>query len=229
MFISCINQKGGTGKTTLALHIAAYLAGQGAKTLLIDADPQASTMAWAACRSQGEHANVANLTITAISNGTITRQLAELSRTYQCVVIDGPPRGDAIARDVIMPSDIVLVPTQLSGFDVWAGDSIAHTITELRDLQQVASKRPLEWFFVINRRNPRTLAGKAILKGLEAARGPLLEAQLCERACFVEATSQGLTILETEPKGSKARREIEALGEELLRLMHQREQGKAAA
>jgi len=229
MFISCINQKGGTGKTTLALHIAAYLAGQGAKTLLIDADPQASTMAWAACRSQGEHANVPNLTITAISNGTITRQLGELSRTYQCVVIDGPPRGDAIARDVIMPSDIVLVPTQLSGFDVWAGDSIAHTITELRDLQQVASKRPLEWFFVINRRNPRTLAGKAILKGLEAARGPLLEAQLCERACFVEATSQGLTILETEPKGSKARREIEALGEELLRLMHQREQGKAAA
>jgi anion-transporting ArsA/GET3 family ATPase len=98
MFISCINQKGGTGKTTLALHIAAYLAGQGAKTLLIDADPQASTMAWAACRSQGEHANVANLTITAISNGTITRQLAELSRTYQCVVIDGPPRGDAIER-----------------------------------------------------------------------------------------------------------------------------------
>jgi chromosome partitioning protein len=229
MFISCINQKGGTGKTTLALHIAAYLAGHGAKTLLIDADPQASTMAWAACRSQGEHSNVPNLTITAISNGTITRQLTELSRTYQCVVIDGPPRGDAIARDVIMPSDIVLVPTQLSGFDVWAGDSIAHTIDELRDLQQMGSKRPLEWFFVINRRNPRTLAGKAILKGLEAARGSLLEAQLCERACFVEATSQGLTILETEPKGSKARREIEALGEELLRIMHQREQGKAAA
>ena len=229
MFISCINQKGGTGKTTLALHIATYLARQGAKTLLVDADPQASTMAWAACRAQNGHATTPNLTITAISNGTITGQLAELSRTYQCVVIDGPPRGDAIARDVIMPSDIVLVPTQLSGFDVWAGDSIAQTITELRNLQQMASKRPLDWFFVVNKRNPRTVAGKTILKSLEAGRGALLESQICERACFVEATSQGLTIFETEPPGSKARREIDALGEELLRIMHQREQGRAAA
>jgi chromosome partitioning protein len=229
MFISCINQKGGTGKTTLALHVAAYLAVQGAKTLLIDADPQASTMAWAACRAQGGHPSLPNLTITAVSNGTITGQLSELRRTYQCVVIDGPPRGDAIARDVIMPSDIVLVPTQLSGFDVWAGDSIAQTIRELQGVQQMASKRPLDWFFVINKRNPRTLAGKAILKGLEAGRGAVLESQICDRACFVEATSQGLTVFETEPKVSKARRELEALGEELLRIMDQRQQERTAA
>ena len=179
-------------------------------------------MAWFACRVQHGHRSPPGLTVMAISNGTITDQLAELSKTYDHVIIDGPPRGDRIARDVILSSDLVLVPTRLSGFDVWAADSIAKTIDELRPIQQMASKRPLDWFYVVNQKNPRTLAGKAILRALEASNGHLLESQVCERACFVESTSQGLTIIETEPKGSKARREIDALGDELLALITQR-------
>lgn len=229
MFISFISQKGGTGKTTLALHVAALLAGTGRKTLLIDADPQASAMAWFACRMQYRRPSVPNLTVMAISNGTITDQLSELARTYDVVVIDGPPRGDRIARDVILASDLVLVSTRLSGFDVWAADSIAKTIEELRPVQKLAAKRPLDWFYVVNQKNPRTLAGKAILRGLERSEGHLLDTHVCERASFVEATSQGLTILETEPPGSKARREIETLGTEIVAHIHRRQQERTAA
>lgn len=229
MFISFISQKGGTGKTTLALHIAALMPAQGFRTLLIDADPQASAMAWLACRSQHGIAPVANLTIMSISNGTITDQLPELSKAYDVVIIDGPPRGDRIARDVILASDVVVVPTRLSGFDVWAADSIAKTIEDLRPIQKMAAKQPLDWFYVVNQKNPRTLAGRAVLRGLEQGRGLVLDAHVCERASFVEATSQGLTILETEPKGSKARREIESLGSELLAVMAARQQRKNAA
>lgn len=229
MFISFLSQKGGTGKTTLALHTAAMMAAQGAKTLLIDADPQASSMAWFACRMQHGHPAPKGLTLIAICNGTITDQMPELARTYDCIVIDGPPRGDRIARDVILASDIVLVPTRLSGFDVWAADSIAKTIDELRPIQQMVSKHPLDWFYVINQKNPRTLAGKAILRALEGADRHLLDQHVCERACFVEATSQGLTILETEPASSKARREIEAFGDELHNLIQQRQQERIAA
>lgn len=178
---------------------------------------------------QHGHAAPKGLTLMAISNGTITDQLTELARTYDCVVIDGPPRGDRIARDVILASDIVLVPTKLSGFDVWAADSIAKTIEDLRPIQQMASKRPLDWFYVVNQKNPRTLAGKAILRALEGGAGVVLDSHICERACFVEATSQGLTILETEPAASKARREIEALGDELNRLIQRRQQERIAA
>jgi chromosome partitioning protein len=168
MFISLLSQKGGTGKTSLAIHLAALLSANGHKTLLIDADPQASAMAWFACRVQHGHLSLPNLSVMAISNGTITDQLPQLCKTYDHVVIDGPPRGDRIARDVILSSDLVLVPTRLSGFDVWAADSIAKTIDDLRPIQQMASKRPLDWFFVINQKQPRTLAGKAILRALEA-------------------------------------------------------------
>jgi chromosome partitioning protein len=229
MFISCISQKGGTGKTTLALHIAALMPTYGYKTLLIDADPQASAMAWLACRVQAGHPTPDGLTVMSIANGTITEQIPELSKTYDVIVIDGPPRGDRIARDVILASDLVLVPTRLSGFDVWAADSITKTIEELQPIQQMASKRPLEWFYVINQKNPRTLAGKAILKALEATKGHILDSHICERAAFVEATSQGLTILETDPESSKARREIEALADELTLFIQRRKQERAAA
>lgn len=229
MFISFISQKGGTGKTSLALHMAATLAGEGAKTLLIDADPQASAMAWYACRVQNGHAPVPSLTVMAISNGTITDQIHELGKSYDCIIIDGPPRGDRIARDVILASDIVLVPTRLSGFDVWAADSITKTIEELRPIQKMASKQPLDWFYVVNQKNPRTLAGKAILKALEGAGGHVLEAHICERASYVESTSQGLTILETEPPSSKARRELDALAAEIHAIIQRRQQERLAA
>lgn len=229
MFIGIISQKGGTGKTTIALHIAAALAQQGLRTLLVDADPQASAMAWFAARMQNGHATPQNLTLTAISNGTITNQLVELARTYDCIVIDGPPGGDRTTRDVVLASDIVLVPTRLSGFDVWAADSITKTIEELRPIQQMAGKRPLDWFYVVNQKDPRTLAGKAILKALERQTGRVLDTHLCQRASFVEATSQGLTILDTEPEGSKSRRELAALCDELRTLIHQRQQERIAA
>lgn len=227
MFISFISQKGGTGKTTLALHVATAFANQGLKTLLIDADPQASAMAWFACRMQHKHPTPAGLTIMANANGTITDQLPELSKNYDCIVIDGPPRGDRIARDVILASDMIIVPTRLSGFDVWAGDSITKTIEELRPIQKLASKRPLDWFYVVNQKAPRTTAAKIILKALEQAEGPILDAHVCARACFIESTSQGLTIQETEPPDSKASRELAALVEQIHHHFEQRKQRSA--
>lgn len=229
MFLSFISQKGGTGKTTLALHMAAYLARSGQKTLLIDADPQASAMAWFACRSQSQHKPLPRLTVMAVTNGTITDQLPELAKAYDHVIIDGPPRGDRLTRDVILASDLVFVPTRPAAFDVWSADSITHTIAELRPIQRMAGKPALDWFYVINHKHARALAGKAILKALEAAHGHVLESHICERAPFIEATSQGLTVLETEPAASKATREIEALGEELVRLINHRNQERSAA
>lgn len=229
MFISFISQKGGTGKTTLAIHVAALMPTFGFKTLLIDADPQASTMAWHALRLQSGRGSPKGLTVMANANGTITDQLPELSQSYDCVIIDGPPRGDHIARDIILASNIVIVPTRLSGFDVWAADSISKTVSEMRSVQQLASKRPLDWFYAVNLKNPRTLAGKAILRGLEQSGADVLESHICERTAFVEATSQGLTILETEPPRSKARIELEHLGNELRTLINQYQQRSIAA
>ncbi len=234
MFISVISQKGGSGKTTISLHIATQLAMRGHNTLLIDADPQASAMAWLSCRTAAGHAPIENLTLMANANGTITEQLPQLAKSYQFVVIDGPPRGDAITRDVLLASDIVLIPLQLAGFDVWAGDSIAKTIEELKPIQKMAGKAPLDHFYVINKRHPRTNVERVILKSLKSSsiddvmRTPLLKRDIGARTAFVDSTSQGLTVFETEPSTSKACWEIEAMTNEILIIAEQRQQKRAA-
>lgn len=229
MFVSFLSQKGGTGKTTLALHSAAYMAARGYRTLLIDADPQSSAMAWLAARIDSGIGAPANLTITAISNGTITEQLKELSASYDRIVIDGPPRADRIARDVILASDLVIVPTRLSGFDVWAGDSITQTIEALRPIQSMAGKVPLDWFYLVNQKDARTAVGRVILKALEKGDGPVLDTHICARTALIEATSQGLTLFDFETSVGKARHEIEDLGAEIEALLLQRQQQRSAA
>ena len=87
MIISVQNQKGGVGKTTLAIHISYVLSSSNKRVLLIDADPQGSSRDWAAAREDEPPFSVVGL-----DRPTIHRDLKSLSEGYDHVVIDGPPR-----------------------------------------------------------------------------------------------------------------------------------------
>ena len=229
MFISVTNQKGGTGKSTLAIHIAATFASYGQKTLLIDADPQNSAMGWFSLRCQNGHPPLENLSVVSITNGTIHKQINELQQNYAHIVIDGTPRGDELNRDILVSSDISLIPTRAAGFDMWAADSITKIIPSVQSLQEMAGKPPLEWYYVINFMKPRTNINQITLKAVEDSKASLMESYICDRACYMEATSQGLTIFETEPNNSKAVPELTRLIEELNLIMRERVATKKAA
>ena len=107
MILGVLNQKGGVGKTTLSVNIAASLARTGARVLLIDADPQGSALDWAAARD-GEPL----FSVVGFPRPTIHKEIAQLGLGYDHVVIDGPPRVTDLARSAIMASDVVLVPVQ---------------------------------------------------------------------------------------------------------------------
>jgi len=115
MIIGLLNQKGGVGKTTLAVHIADALARRKKKVLLVDADPQGSALDWAASRSSDPLFPVAGL-----PRPSIHKELPALAQGYEHVLIDGPPRVYEVARSAIMASDVVLIPVQPSPYDVWA-------------------------------------------------------------------------------------------------------------
>ncbi len=207
MKISVQNQKGGVGKTTLAIHISHALALKGSRVLLVDADPQGSARDWAAARSDKPPFSVIGL-----DRPTIHRDLPPLAKDYDHVVIDGPPRVSDLARSAIIAADLVLVPIQPSPYDVWAANEIIKLIEEAS-----VFKEKLKSVFVINRKIVNTAIGRDVGDALAEYPIPVLGATVSQRVSFAESAANGGTVLDTDPNGVAAR-EILALTDEILSL-----------
>lgn len=205
--ISLLNQKGGVGKTTLAVHLAAGLARHGGRVLLVDADIQGSALDWAAAR-EGEPL----FSVIGLPKPTLHKELPALGAPYDAVVIDGPPRVNDVARSAILAADLVLIPVQPSPYDVWAAAEIVSLIGEssvYKEGQRAA--------FVINRRIVNTAIGRDVSEALSSYKLPVLKASLCQRIAFAESATRGQTVYETTQSGP-ARDEVDALTEEVLGL-----------
>ena len=207
MIISIQNQKGGVGKTTLAIHISHALSLKGTKVLLVDADPQGSARDWAAARSDKTPFSVIGL-----DRPTVHRDLPALAKDFDHVVIDGPPRVSDLARSAIIAADIVVVPIQPSPYDVWAADEVIKLIQEAS-----VFKENLKSVFAINRKITNTAIGRDVAEALGSYDIPVLKSSVSQRVAFAESAASGQTVLETDRNGSAAR-EILALVDELLNL-----------
>ena len=206
MIISLLNQKGGVGKTTLAVHIATALAQRGHRVLMIDADPQGSALDWGASRGDDDPL----FPIIGLPKATIHREVPKLAADYAFVVIDGPPRVYEVARSAIMASDLVLIPVQPSPYDVWAAKEIVDLVREA-----VVYKENLKSAFVINRKIVNTAIGRDVAAALAEYPLPVCRAQISQRVSFAESAAQGGTVLEGE-KESLASQEITHLVDEIL-------------
>ena len=205
MIVGVLNQKGGVGKTTLSVNLAACLARTGARVLLIDADPQGSALDWAAAR-QDEPL----FSVVGFPRATIHKEIAQLGQGYDHIIIDGPPRVTDLARSAIMASDIVVIPVQPSPYDIWAAEEVVKLITEAR-----VYKENIKSVFVVNRKITNTAIGRDVREALAAYPIHVLNASIAQRVVFAEAAAQGQAIFEIEPTGP-AVAEMEAVAAELL-------------
>lgn len=202
MIYSFLNQKGGVGKTTLSIHTASELTRLGSRVLLIDADPQGSALAWAQGRQNP------TFTVVGMPKPTIHKEIDLLRGDYDHVIIDGPPRGDELARSIIQAADLIIIPLLPSPLDVWAA---AETVDLIRQAQ---IHRPnLRCCLAINRKIAMTAIGRKVRKAIQELDVPILEEDIGQRVAFAESLARGETVnQQTDRKGAaEIRRFVEEL------------------
>ncbi len=205
MIYAFLNQKGGVGKTTLSIHTAAELIVRKRRVLLIDADPQGSALAWSNYR---EHAD---FTVVGMAKATLHKEIDNLAKDYDDVIIDGPPRVTELARSIILAADVVVIPLQPSPMDVWAA---AETVDLVREAQ--VFKPDLRCCLALNRKIANTAIGRDVRDALVELDVPILKSDIGQRVVFAESAASGTTAL--DQKRSKAAKEITRFVNELRRL-----------
>jgi chromosome partitioning protein len=207
MIVALLNQKGGVGKTTLALHLAGAWARQGCRVTVIDADPQGSALDWSEQRAKEGRPRLFG--VLGLARDTLHREAPEIARGVDHVLIDGPPRIAALMRSALLASDLVLVPAQPSPFDGWASGEMLNLIREARIFRPELVAR-----FVLNRCAARTIIARETGDALAEHDPPVLAARIGQRVAFADAARTGQLVFEVE-SGHAASREIIALANEI--------------
>lgn len=211
MIVALLNQKGGVGKTTLALHISGAWAMRGKRVLVVDADPQGSALDWS--EQRGREGLPRLFGVLGLARETLHRELPEFARDADHVVVDGPPRVTGIARSALLAADVVLVPATPSPFDGWASGEMLRLLGEARVFRPEIVAR-----FVLNRCAARTVIARATADALTDHDPPLLASHVDQRVAFADAARTGRLVCELDKAGS-ATREVDALATEIAGLM----------
>ncbi len=201
--IAVLNQKGGSGKTTIATHLARALQLAGADVLLVDSDPQGSARDWAAVREDQP------LTVVGIDRPTIDRDLKQVARK-DFVVIDGAPQAADLAVSAIKAADFVLIPVQPSPYDIWA---TADLVDLVKQRIEVTDGR-LQAAFVVSRAIKGSRIGGEVTEALAGYGLPILASRITQRVSYPGTAAAGTTVMESEPD-SDAAAEVHALATEI--------------
>ena len=206
MIYAIANTKGGTGKTTTALHLAAMLARQ-SPTLLIDADPQASAASWAAWRREG--GRTPSPTTTALVGKAILEEGKSLAAGFAHTVIDVGGRDSAGLRASLLLAQRAIIPVGASNLD-------AAAMTDLMEIVELAKEynTALDVRVLLMRIDPRTKDAGEMLDYLKEQGLNVLDARICERVAFRRAIGEG-AIAQEIGKDPSATSEMEAFFSEV--------------
>lgn len=203
--ITIAQQKGGAGKTTLAIHLALAWAASGKRVSIVDIDPQASLSSWFRLRDKRLGARGTPMQAVAVSGWRVAAEVERQAREHDIVLIDSPPHAETEARIAVRAGRIVLVPVQPSPIDLWATKPVL-------DLARAENTPAL---LVFNRMPSRAKLTGILLDSFKALDVPIAETRIGNRVALAAAINEGRGILEYEPS-SAAAREITALAEEVL-------------
>ncbi len=213
MVISVTNLKGGVGKTTIATNLAVCLAYQGYDVCIVDTDlGQQSSMEWSGNRS----ADLKAIPVFGVNVKQLNKEVDELKKRYNIVVIDGTPHLSELADRTILASNILLIPLTPSVYDFRGFEGFLQRYEQIKNIK-VSSGSTTDAFVILNRVVPNTNVSKDIQEAVEAYDIHMLKTKLVSRISYVDTASEGKGVVEYKDK--KAKEEMEELTKEVLEIM----------
>jgi chromosome partitioning protein len=205
--IAVVNQKGGTGKTTLSMNLAAGL-GRRAPTRVLDADPQRSASQWA---QLAESERPFPVEVVAAADG-VAAPLQAQNGHFTFTVVDCPPAmHSATVKEILSLADLCLIPVLPSPMDLWASVGMVDMVTRA----QTDNPR-LRAYLVLNQLESRNALSRAMEHALAEFNIPATRAGLQRRAVYRRVALEGSNVYDFTSLGAAAAQEIDAIIEEVV-------------
>lgn len=196
--ITIAQQKGGSGKTTLAANLGVMLARAGQRVAFLDTDPQGSLGRWFLTRQAAGLTE--GMDFSTASAWGVGFECSKLRHQVDVIVIDTPPKVDGDLRPALREADLVLVPVASSQLDVWATEGVL-------DLARRSGKAPI---VIINRTRPSTRLAREVMAAVETLGSEVAGPMLGNRVAYAETLGKGLAGIEGV-SSPVIRKELEAL------------------
>jgi chromosome partitioning protein len=202
-----VGNKGGAGKTTLSVNLASAF-NRDSSTVLVDADPQGSSLQWRVISANDDAISVFQ------AEDELQQQVDNLQEEFDHVFIDCPPSVHAPQTDAVLKfCNAVLIPVQPSPMDLWATVHIEQAITDSLDVNPT-----LKSMMVINQMEVRTTMSKLVREALKQIELPVSDTAIRRRAVYRHSILYGKTVFEMGSLGRAATEELEQLIEEIKSL-----------
>lgn len=201
--IAILNQKGGSGKTTLTINLAYALQQDRRKVLIVDSDPQGSARDW------NNETNGAVIPVIGLDRASLATDIKAVINGYDFAIIDGAPQLSTHMAAAVKAADIILIPVKPSSLDLWASSDLVEIIKQRQEIGA-----DLQVAFVVSQAIKNTNLADEVVKVLVEYGLPAFNTQIINRVAYASSISDGKTVFHTQDKN--AQNEINNIKQELL-------------